>query len=226
MNRRRAAILVVLVAALGGPPRTASAGERALRTGRFAFSLLLQTSYQRILDPERVDGLENLGSIGMRARLALGRRVAYCAGFDFEAGGGDGGALYDIGVLPVGGSIRFGRHGVLGICAGVGVGGVIGAVPVAAQFPIEASLELDIGPARVLAWSRPQWILGREERDGGARIADEWQSGFGLRWGKRIDNIHGGARVGNGYYLGATYRESMGARSVGVTFGYGVSGAR
>jgi hypothetical protein len=204
----------------------ARAGEGFLRDQKFSMSLLLLAHYDNVDEPTLAGGLEHAGTVGARLRGMVGKAPGWCAGFDFEVGGADEGFVYELDVYLAGLGMRLGGGGMVAVCAGAGFGGTTGAIPFAGQFPVEGVIELDIATVRVMTWARATWTVGADQRANGASVvtfADEVAAGVGFRVGKRM-RPYGNIDAGNGYYVGGTYRESMGTRFVGAVFGYGISG--
>ncbi len=185
----------------------------------------LFAQYDRVVSDNRIDDLDNKGSVGVSARGLLGSRLAYCAGFDANAGGGDAAFSYEANLYLLGGGVRLGKAAQLAVCAGIGLSGAAGALPFSWQVPVEASLSFDIGRrVRPSVWARGVWLLGSSlRRDGSSSLdqVDELSASVGLRVGKqrRWGRVH----TGNGYYVGLTYTEQAAAKFVGVTIGHGIN---
>jgi hypothetical protein len=151
--------------------------------------------------------------------------VAYHVGIDLAAGGTirDGGFAYDVALFPAGVVVRAGRTSIVGVGVGVGFIGAIGTIDDAVTLPVEAVAELGGGRVRLLARARAAYVAGADTRQHGApsiAFADELDAMLGLRVGRHYKDY--GFPTGNGYFLGASYRELGGARFVGVTIGYSI----
>ena len=71
--------------------------------------------------------------------------------------------------------------------------------------------------------ARAAWVAGAPSRHDGApslAFADELDATLGVRLGHHYDDY--GFPTGNGYFAGATYRELLGTRFVGVVVGYSI----
>ena len=156
-------------------------------------------------------------------------RVAYHAGIDLAAGGtiGGGGFAYDVALLPAGVVLRAGESSIVGIGAGIGALGATRTLDDAATLPVEVVAELGVGPVRLLARARVAFVLGAGALQGGApsaAFADLLDGTLGVRLGRR-DHDHGFA-TGDGYFVGASYRELAGVRFVGLTIGFSIDAAK
>ncbi len=154
-----------------------------------------------------------------------GANVGFHAGIDLEAGATLHGAgfAYDVALFPLGIGVRAGETGVVAIGTGVGFVGATGTLDDAVTLPIEATAELGGGRLRVLGRARVAWVAGAPSRhDGAASVpfADELEATLGLRIGHHYDDY--GFPTGNGYFAGATYRELLGTRFVGLVIGYSI----
>ena len=154
-----------------------------------------------------------------------GANVGYHVGLDLEAGGTihGGGFAYDVALFPIGVGLRFGDSNVVALGAGVEAMGAMHTLDDAVLVPIEAVAELGGGRARVLARARAAWVAGAPGRHDGApsvAFADELEATLGLRLGHHYDDY--GFPTGNGYFAGATYRELLGTRFVGLVIGYSI----
>jgi len=153
-----------------------------------------------------------------------GRTLAAHLGLDLAAGGTarGGGFAYDVALFPIGGALRFARSSFVTIGVGIGANGATRTLDDAVTFPLELRFELGSG-VRVLGRARATWLGAAKARQDGAastHIADELEAMLGVRLGHAYDDE--GFPTGNGYFLGATYRELMGARFAGIVIGYSV----
>jgi hypothetical protein len=110
----------------------------------------------------------------------------------------------------------------------VGLAGVSGgAVPFSFSLPLELHWE-GTGAFRVgrpLAVVRVSRALGPGDRAEGTRLipaADELQAVLGLRV-MLPGEVVPGLAFADGIYLGLTYGEALGARTLGVAIGYAVA---
>ena len=162
---------------------------------------------------------------GVRVHAVLGQSetVGYHVGFDFAFGATVHGAgfAYDVAVFPVGVGVRVGRTGVIALGAGFQAMGATSTIDDAVALPLEASAELGGGRLRLVARARASWIAGADGRQSAApsiAFADELDAMIGLRIGHHYEQH--GFPTGNGYFIGATYRELAGTRFAGVVLGY------
>ncbi len=188
----------------------------------------LRLGYARVLDPDRVQGLANVGTFSLRARALLGRNPSYCVGLDGEVGGADTGFVYGLTAHVVGVGGRWGEGNAVALCGGAGFDGVVGAVPLAARFPAELSAAVNLGPLRLTAWAGVAWVAGADARREGSTwltVVDEVDAGLTVRLGRQ-HRLWASASAGRGPSLGVVYRELMGTRFVGVVLGLDLSGAQ
>jgi hypothetical protein len=150
-----------------------------------------------------------------------GRTFGLHVGLDLAAGGtlDRGGFAYDVALFPVGVALRFAETSFLTFGAGVGASGATGSLDDAATFPVEARFEIGRG-IRVLGRARAVFLAGADSRQDGARFADELEAMLALRVGHGYDDW--GFPTGNGYFIGATYKEALGAQFAGVVVGYSI----
>jgi hypothetical protein len=157
--------------------------------------------------------------------VGQGDTIGYHAGFDFALGGTvhAGGFAYEFGLFPVGVGVRFGRTGVLALGTGVSFMGAVGTIDDAVLLPLEATLELGGGRVRLLMRGRASYIGGADGRQSAAPsapFADELDATVGLRIGRHYEDY--GFPSGNGYFIGASYRELAGTRFAGIVIGYSI----
>jgi hypothetical protein len=147
--------------------------------------------------------------------------LAFHVGLDLGAGGTirDGGFAYDVPLFPIGVGVRFFETSFITLGAGVGASGATGTLDDAATFPLEARIEIGRG-IRLLGRARATFVAASKARDDGARFADELEGMIALRLGTGYDEY--GFPTGNGYFIGATYRELMDTQFVGAVFGYSI----
>jgi len=166
-----------------------------------------------------------IGQFGVGARAFVGPTVGWVGGIDAHLGASvPAGALYDFNVSPVGLGLH--GHGVLvGALGGVGVGGIVGRVPVGFQLPVEAVLDVDLGTAvHAGAWAGVRWVLVPGARHDGAAHApfgDELSTGAMLRIGRGENDRR--SRWGNGLYIAGTYGEALGGHTWGGQIGYSIT---
>jgi hypothetical protein len=165
-----------------------------------------------------------LGLAGARLHGFFGgRHVIYHAALELAAGATTraAGFAYDVALLPVGVGLRFGEDQLVAVAAGVGASGATQQWPAAATFPVEAIAEFQLGShVRLLARGRAIWTAGAVERAHGARLADELDGIVAVRVGRRFHEY--GFASGNGYFVGAAYRELEGSRFIGGVIGYSI----
>jgi hypothetical protein len=150
-----------------------------------------------------------------------GKYLGYHMGLDLGAGGTirGGGFAYDVSLFPFGVAWRFFETSFLTLGAGIGASGATGVLDDALTFPLEARLEVGRG-IRMLARARVTYVNAAPMRDNGARVGDELEGMFGVRLGNAYDEW--GFATGNGYFVGATYKEQLGTRFYGVIVGYSI----
>jgi hypothetical protein len=152
-----------------------------------------------------------------------GKWFGYHAGLDLAAGGtlNDGGFAYDVALFPTGVALRFAETSFITVGVGVGASGATGTMDDAATFPFEARFEVGRG-IRVLGRARATFVTASDSRQAGARFAlvDELEAMLAVRVGRAYTDW--GFPTGNGYFVGATYREALGARFAGAVIGYSI----
>ncbi len=165
---------------------------------------------------------EDLALAGAHADLiALANgHVGYHLQLDLAGGTtlGRAGFAYDVSLLPVGAAVRFGDTQFVGIAGGVGAMGAVGSIDDAATFPVEAFADLGLGAhLRVIARARATYLAGAPARED---HQPELDAQLALRVGHRYHQW--GFPSGNGYFVGAEYRELAGVRFAGAVFGYAI----
>lgn len=151
-----------------------------------------------------------------------GNRFGYHVGLDLAAGGtlDRGGFAYDVSIFPVGIAMRLFDTSWVTLGAGVGASGATGVLDDATTLPLEARFELGRG-IRVLGRARATYLFATNSaRQGGARFADELEAILAVRLGNAYNDY--GFPTGNGYFVGATYREALGAQFFGAVIGYSI----
>lgn len=166
-----------------------------------------------------------LGGARVHAIVGTNRTVGYHLAFDFAFGSTLRGAgfAYDVALFPVGIGLRLGRTGVVALGAGFQAFGAVGTLDDAVALPLEANLELGSGRVRLLARARVSWIAGADVRQSAAPsapFADELDAMIGVRVGHHYEDH--GFPTGNGYFIGAAYREIADTRFAGLVIGYGL----
>jgi hypothetical protein len=154
-----------------------------------------------------------------------GANIGYHAGIDLEGGATIHGAgfAYDVALFPIGIGVRLGETNVIAIGTGIEAMGAMHTLDDAVLIPVEAVAELGGGRARILARARAAWVTGAPSRHDGApslAFADELEATLGVRLGHHYDDYD--FPTGNGYFAGATYRELLGTRFVGLVIGYSI----
>lgn len=236
MNARTRGSLFAVTFALTAAPSIARAqrapyarpDELAPEGLSHQLDLSMRLGYARVLDPQRVGGMTNQGTFSLRTRALVGRRVAWCGGLDGELGGAETGLVYGVALHALGLAGRWGRGNVVALSGGAGVSGASGAIPFALRLPAELSVALSLGPVRLSAWAGLAWTPledARMKSSSWLTIADEVDAGLSLRIGRQRPYWNT-VSAGAGPSIGVAYREFMGTRSLGVTLGFDLSGAR
>ncbi len=215
-ERVTADVVAWLGAHTGGPAAgLASSPPRRLRGDRRPMALAVD------LDA-RGEGTEDErgGTAGLRLRLGVGRAtplgLGWTGGIDVRGGYLDGGH-FEADAYPAGVALRATGGAMLAVAAGVGVGGMRGVS--ATRLPIEATLELPLGPVHVLARASVAWRLGGAAyMDDAFGIADEAGGVLGVRIG-RDRRYWPTAAAGAGPFLAATYRNLGGEDVWGLALG-------
>ena len=150
-----------------------------------------------------------------------GKWIGFHMGLDLAAGGtiNGGGFAYDVALFPFGAALRFADTSFVTIGVGVGASGATATIDDAATFPLEARFEVGRG-IRVLGRARATFVSASDSRQDGARFADELEAMLALRIGRAYTDW--GFPTGNGYFVGATYREALDAKFAGVVIGYSI----
>lgn len=154
-----------------------------------------------------------------------GKRFGYHVGLDLAAGQTarpHSFLAYDVTLFPIGLALRFGETSFITLGAGIGAMGAVGTLNDATTFPLE--LRFELGRAtRILGRARASYVNRASDRmDGGVSTSfgDELEASLGLRLGRAYDEW--GFPTGDGYFVAANYRESLGARYVGITLGFSI----
>ena len=159
---------------------------------------------------------------GARLHGFIGSRwFGFHMGLDLAAGGtiNNGGFAYDVALFPVGVALRFAETSFITLGVGVGASGATGTMDDAATFPVEARFEVGRG-IRVLGRARAVFLAAADNRQDGARFGDELEAMLAVRIGRAYTDW--GFPTGNGYFIGATYREALGAQFAGAVIGYSI----
>lgn len=138
-----------------------------------------------------------------------GKTLGYHAGIDLAAGSTlrAAGFAYDVALFPLGVGVRLGKTGFFTLGGGIGGVGAVGTLDDQFVLPLEANLEVGRG-WRLLARGRYSPI-GKAETD----------ATVGIRIGSSYEDY---VPSGNGYFVGATYREMFGTKYVGAVIGYSI----
>lgn len=139
-----------------------------------------------------------------------GKRFGYHLGLDLAAGQTarpHSVLAYDVALFPVGLALRFAETSFITVGAGIGAFGAVGTLDDRATYPLEARVEIGRG-TRLLGRVRTSYV------DPGSAL----EAMLGLRIGDAYNEY--GYPTGNGYFLGASYRELLGARFAGITLGF------
>ena len=184
------------------------------------------TALQRVTDAA-APVPDQLVLVGVRLHgfLSTSASVTYHVGMDLAAGGTvhGGGFAYDVALFPIGVGVRFGRTSIATFGLGVGAIGATGTLDDAVTLPLEVNVEMGSGRLRLLARGRAAFVAGAASRHDGAPsapFADELDATVGLRVGHHYEEYD--FPTGNGYFVGASYRELAGAKFVGLTIGYSI----
>lgn len=154
-----------------------------------------------------------------------GKRFGYHLGLDLAAGQTarpHSFLAYDVAFFPIGLAVRFAQTSFITLGAGVGAMGAVGTLNDATTIPLEVRFEIGRG-TRVLGRARVSYVNNAGDRmDGGVStlFGDELEGSLGLRLGRAYDEW--GFPTGDGYFVAANYRESQGARYLGVTLGFSI----
>ncbi len=164
-----------------------------------------------------------LAGVRLHAIVGHGETVGYHVALDFAFGStlNGTGFAYDVALLPIGIGVRVGRTGVLALGTGFAASGATSTIDDAVAVPLELSAELGGGRLRLVARARASWIAGAGSRQSAAPsapFADELDAMLGLRIGHHYEEH--GFPTGNGYFIGAAYRELAGTRFAGLVIGY------
>lgn len=166
-----------------------------------------------------------LAGVRIHGFVGQSETIGYHVGLDFAFGGTlhERGFAYDVALFPVGVGVRFGRTGVIAFGAGFQAIGATTTIDDAVALPLEVNLELGDGRLRFLARGRAAYIAGADGRQSAApsiAFADELDATVGLRIGHHYEDY--GFPSGNGYFVGASYRELAGTRFAGLVIGYSI----
>ncbi|MGE0399278.1 MAG: hypothetical protein AB7T06_21380 [Kofleriaceae bacterium] len=212
------ALVIMLVLGTSGVahaqmPRSFGSWMHYELSGLHAIDESMTSSTELVLAGARVGGF-----IGKK-------RVAYAASFDFAFGStiGKSGFMYELGLLPIGMALRPSERSVIAFATGIAGTGAVGTLDDAVALPLELTAETTLGPLRLLARARASFLAASDARQDGSPTfgwADEVDATFGIRIGPRYNAWH--LASGNGYFLGATYREMEGAKFFGVVIGHSV----
>jgi hypothetical protein len=153
-----------------------------------------------------------------------GKRWGYHVGAAVLAGSTirDAGFAYDVSLFPIGIALRFFETSFITLGAGIGASGAVGTLDDALTFPLEARFEVGRG-IRVLGRARVTYLdnaPGRENGGVSLDLGDELEAMLAVRLGKGYDEHS--FPTGNGYFIGMTVREALGARFAGLVIGYSV----
>jgi hypothetical protein len=211
---RRALVLAIVLA-----PSLAHADPDDWKGGAW---LHYELSYVHARDTDA-----GLGMAGLRLRGFASKNapVGFLVGIDLHAGSTNpGGFAYQTDLYLAGMGVRLGKLGIAGLGAGVGASGAVGTLDDGVELPVESFLELQLGShVRVLGRARAVWLAAASGRADGAPNfgwTDEVDATLGIRVGRRYHEF--GFPSGNGYFVGAAYRESGGAEFIGAVLGYSV----
>ena len=221
---RALVILVIVTTAARADARDWSSLKDEIQAGAWA--------HYEVSDVHAIDDgamprtVTDLTLVGFRLHGFISRhRIGWHVGLDGAAGATEGraGFAYDVAFLPIGVGFRWGDTQMIGIGTGIGAMGAVGTLDDAVTFPIEAFAELALGSdLRVLARARMSYLSGAGGRDRGSptvSFADEVDGMLGVRIGHVYSEF---LPAGNGYFVGAAYREMLGTKFVGLVIGYSI----
>ena len=223
-----------LVFAIVATPAIASAcdicdlGQQLHGAAYLHEELTLET---HVADPEGATPrvIDSVGLAGFRihAFAGFGTAIGYHLGIDLAAGmvtGRHDGFAYDVGFLPLGIAVKLGETSFVTVGTGIVASGATGAIDDGVGLPLDVDLELEASSRiRVIGWARAAWIAGSPQRHDGAPslpFADELDAMLGVRIGHHYEDY--GFPSGNGPYVGIAYKEMVGTKFIGLTFGYSI----
>ena len=189
------------------------------------YGLAMASIYLRYAHARDAPALARMSDLfvgGLSARAAYGKRVGYGFGLDLMLGAsGRPGFAFGFDLLPLGVALPLGPTGLLGLFAGVGVGGVTARVPFTLTVPAELRLELDVARrARLGALFAVGWTPVASARRHGSLLVpfvDEMTMAITARFGKTFPRD--GLNMGRGYFLRLERREQMRTILLGLSFG-------
>ncbi|MBT8493597.1 MAG: hypothetical protein KJO07_11105 [Deltaproteobacteria bacterium] len=188
-------------------------------------TLTIDTEAGSVIDRGEGDELDHQGSFGVTLRGLASKQwpVFLGAGLDYRIGGSaPGGFLYEFNLMPLGLGYVVGDDLMVGMFAGAGVSQITGRVEVAAQFPVEARVDLRLSRRLFLTGAaRALWAL-RDSRNAGSRTLDpfdEASARLTFRFGRRYHERKSSS-TGDGYLLGVVVSEARGSRTWLGVFGY------
>ncbi len=166
-----------------------------------------------------------LGLARLRLRGVAPWRRGPAIGLDLAVGSTrPGGFAYDASLYLLGVGTRVGDYGSAGITAGIGASGAVGTMDDAAILPVALWFEAPLGSRlRFITHGRALWTIHSDARQGGSPsvgFIDEFEAMAGLRLGRRFTDY--GMRAGNGWFVGAAYREAADTRFFGGVIGYSI----
>jgi hypothetical protein len=226
MSARQTLVVVAALAALTRA-RPASAGFGNFNDLGFGAQIQYELSSVHDVGHEAmaVPSANDLVLGGFRVHgFVGGKRWGYHVGAAMTAGSTirDAGFAYDVSLFPIGIALRFFETSFIAVGAGVGASGAVGTLDDAVTFPLEARFEVGRG-IRVLGRARVTYLDAAPRRENGGMtldLGDELEAILAVRLGKGYDEY--GFPTGNGYFVGATVREALGARFAGLVIGYSV----
>jgi len=188
------------------------------------------TGLHGIEDARGSAGAQDLVLAGFRLHgfAGISDTVSLHIGIDAAAGGAmnGGGFAYDVALFPAGIAVRLGDTNVIALGIGIGASGATSVLDDAMTMPLELNVELGGGPVRFLARGRVSYVGYSDSRQDGApsmAFGDELDATVGVRVGYHYNEWN--MSSGNGYFLGASYREMAGTRFVGLVLGYSIDAA-
>jgi hypothetical protein len=222
----RALLVVAALAGLGGvahADKWSRLADHAQGMAWLHYELSWVHDVEDRLDPPGAHDFI-LASARLEGFVGEGANVGYHAGLVLAGGAAidRAGFAYDVALLPLGIGVRGRRNDFIAIGTGIGAMGATGKIDDAVLWPVEATFEFGRA-VRLLGRARIAWVAGAAGRHDGApslAFCDELDAMLGVRLGKAYDDY--GFPSGNGYFVGAAYRELLGARFLGVVLGYSI----
>jgi hypothetical protein len=158
---------------------------------------------------ELLAGVRMGGVIGGR-RHAVGYHLELdlLAGATFDRGG----FAYDVALYPLGIGVHLGDTSFVALGTGIVATGATRWLDDGVGLPLQATVALGSGSVRVLGRARVAWLAGTHDDP------RELEGMLGVRVGHHYHDWD--FPSGNGYFIGAAYKEMRGERYLGLAIGY------